>query len=192
VGYSINDPVLRYMMDALAADRLLGESPAEVFAFGSYSAQREHAVSDEWAAKNVTPILYREYKHHFHLHHTLRVWAQTDRDGIFGKERIVAQHAITKPMASTTQDDFVGRVLWALGDPSGLPAKRFAELQPVPSLDWLEPLGEARFGHSDLQRFGVPPSRQSDDQLAFSLIARPAPYGRAPWIAAGREKRQPV
>ena len=95
-------------------------------------------------------------------------------------------------MASTTQDDFVGRVLWALGDPSGLPAKRFAELQPVPSLDWLEPLGEARFGHSDLQRFGVPPSRQSDDQLAFSLIARPAPYWRAPWIAAGREKRQPV
>ena len=27
VGYSIDDPVLRYMMDALAADRLLGESP---------------------------------------------------------------------------------------------------------------------------------------------------------------------
>jgi SIR2-like protein len=37
VGYSINDPVLRYMMDALAADRLLGESPPEMFAFGSYS-----------------------------------------------------------------------------------------------------------------------------------------------------------
>ena len=36
VGYSINDPVLRYMMDALAADRLLGESPPEIFAFGSY------------------------------------------------------------------------------------------------------------------------------------------------------------
>ena len=28
VGYSINDPVLRYMMDALAADRMLGESHA--------------------------------------------------------------------------------------------------------------------------------------------------------------------
>ena len=26
VGYSINDPILRYMMDALAADRLLGEA----------------------------------------------------------------------------------------------------------------------------------------------------------------------
>ena len=30
IGYSINDPVLRYMMDALAADRLLGESPPEM------------------------------------------------------------------------------------------------------------------------------------------------------------------
>jgi hypothetical protein len=36
VGYSINDPVLRYMMDALAADRLMGEAPVEAFAFGSY------------------------------------------------------------------------------------------------------------------------------------------------------------
>ena len=36
VGYSINDPVLRYMMDALAADRLLGEHTPDMFAFGSY------------------------------------------------------------------------------------------------------------------------------------------------------------
>jgi hypothetical protein len=41
VGYSINDPVLRYMMDALAADRLLGESPPEMFAFGSHSKGKE-------------------------------------------------------------------------------------------------------------------------------------------------------
>ena len=40
VGYSIDDPVLRYMMDALAADRLLGEAPREMFAFGSYSKGR--------------------------------------------------------------------------------------------------------------------------------------------------------
>ena len=33
VGYSLNDPVMRYMMDALAADRMMGESQREVFAF---------------------------------------------------------------------------------------------------------------------------------------------------------------
>ena len=37
VGYSIDDHILRYMMDALAADQLLGESPPKMFAFGSFS-----------------------------------------------------------------------------------------------------------------------------------------------------------
>ena len=64
VGYSINDPVLRYMMDALAADRLLGESPPEMFAFGSYAKGKETIRANEWCAKNVTPILYREHDHH--------------------------------------------------------------------------------------------------------------------------------
>ena len=33
-------------------------------------------------------------------------------------------------------------MLWALRDASGLPAKRFAEHNPVPVLEWLEHLGE--------------------------------------------------
>src|SRR5262249_1792266 len=48
VGYSINDPVLRYMMDALSADRLLGESTPETFAFGSYSKGKEDERANEW------------------------------------------------------------------------------------------------------------------------------------------------
>lgn len=183
VGYSINDPVLRYMMDALAADRLLGESPPEMFAFGSYSKGKEIERSNEWQAKNVTPILYREFRHHAYLHKTLRAWADTYRDGIRGKERIVVECAIARPLASTQQDDFVGRMLWALSDPGGLPAKRFAELDPVPSLDWLAPLSQESYGHADLGRFGVSPQTTSDDKLAFSLTGRPAPYLRAPWMA---------
>jgi len=75
VGYSINDPVLRYMMDALAADRLLGESPPEMFVFGSHSKGNEGERANEWRSKNVTPILYREYNRHAYLHKTLRAWA---------------------------------------------------------------------------------------------------------------------
>jgi len=182
VGYSINDPVLRYMMDALAADRLLGESPPEMFAFGSYSKGREVDRASEWKAKNVTPILYREHQHHAYLHKTLRAWANTYRDGVRGKERIVVECAIARPLASTKQDDFVGRMLWALSDPGGLPAKRFAELDPVPSLDWLEPLSEELYRHADLGRFSVPPQTAVDDKLAYSLINRPTPYPLAPWM----------
>ena len=183
VGYSIEDPVLRYMMDALAADRLRGEASPEVFAFGSYSKGRKDTSANEWRAKNVTPILYPEYRRHAYLHRTLRAWADTYRDGVRGKERIVADYATARPSAATGQDDFVSRMLWALSDPSGLPARRFAELNPVPSLDWLEPLSEERFGCADLIRFGVPPKTGADDNLAFSVMRRPAPYDRAPRMA---------
>lgn len=180
VGYSINDPVLRYMMDALAADRLLGESPPEMFAFGSFSKGKEDERANEWRAKNVTPILYREHNRHAYLHETLRAWAETYRDGVRGKERIVVECAMARPLASTRQDDFVGRLLWALSDPGGLPARRFADLDPVPSLDWLEPLSEERYRQADLGRFGVPPRATVDDKLTFSLTRRPSPYPLAP------------
>lgn len=180
VGYSLNDPVLRYMMDALAADRLLGESSPEMFAFGSFSKGKEEERANEWRAKNVTPILYREHNRHAYLHKTLRAWAETYRDGVRGKERIVVESAMARPLVSTRQDDFVGRLLWALSDPGGLPARRFADLDPVPSLDWLEPLSEERYRHADLGRFGVPPKAAVDDKLAFSLIRRPSPYPLAP------------
>jgi hypothetical protein len=183
VGYSLNDPVLRYMMDALAADRLLGESPIQTYAFASYSKGKEEEASNEWRAKNVTPILYREFRQHLYLHAILREWANTYRDGISGKESLVVRYAATPPMQSTRQDDYVSRVLWALSDRSGIPAKRFAELDPPPSLDWLEPLTEKRFNHEDLVRFGVAPNSNKDDSLAFSFIFRPTPYTLASWSA---------
>lgn len=180
VGYSINDPVLRYMMDALAADRLLGEAPPEMFAFGSYSKGEDEKRANEWRAKNVTPILYREHNRHAYLHKTLRAWAGTYRDGVRGKERIVVECAIARPLSSTKQDYFIPRMLWALSDSDGLPAKRFADLDPVPSLDWLAPLSEERYGQADLDRFGFPPKTHPDEKLAFSLTLRPTPFPLAP------------
>jgi hypothetical protein len=74
-------------------------------------------------------------------------------------------------------------MLWALSHNSGLPAKRFAEFNPVPSLEWLEAISEDRFHHADLPRFGVPPQTEVDDKLAFSLIRRPKPYPLASQMA---------
>jgi hypothetical protein len=183
VGYSINDPVLRYMMDALAADRMLGEVTPHAWAFADCEPGQEHRKTIEWEAKGVTPILYNvpagSYDH-FVFHQTLHSWADTYRDGVQGKEAIIVKHAMAQPQDSTQQDDFVGRMLWALSDSSGLPAKRFADFNPAPSLDWLlEPFGRECFGHSDLARFGVPPQKDVEPKFRFSLIRRPAPYNRA-------------
>lgn len=183
VGYSINDPVLRYMTDALAADRLLGESWPEMFAFGSFPRGKEDQLKNEWRAKNVTPILYRESNGHMHLHRALRAWAAVYRDGVAGKERIVTEAALGLPLKSTKQDDFVGRLLWALSERKGIAARRFAEMNPVPSLEWLEPLSDARYGHEDLSRFNVPPRATPDAKLTFSLVRRPTPYDLAPLMS---------
>lgn len=183
VGYSINDPVLRYMMDALAADRMLGEITPQAWALCDCEPGQEHRQTIEWKAKGVTPILYQVpagSNDHSALHMTLHSWAATYRDGVLGKERIVVSHALTRPSESTQQDDFVGRMLWALSDKSGLPAKRFANFNPVPSLDWLlEAFSNERYQHSDLARFDVPPRYEANTKLRFSLIRRPAPYDRA-------------
>jgi hypothetical protein len=186
VGYSINDPVLRYMMDALAADRILGEFTPQAYALGDCEPGQEHAKTIEWAAKGVTPILYESptgSHDHSALHKTLKVWAETYRDGILGKERIVVDYALARPSASTRQDDFVGRMLWALSHESGLPAKRFADFNPAPALQWLEAFSEERYLHGDLNRFGVPPRVEVDEKLRFSLIRRPAPYRHAQCMA---------
>lgn len=184
VGYSINDPVMRYMMDALAADRMLGEVTPQAWALGDVKPGEEATKTVEWKAKGVAPILYEVPagdKTHSALHGTLKAWAETYRDGVIGKSGIVARHALARPSASTQEDDYVGRMLWALSDKSGTPAEKFADFNPVPSLDWLlEAFADDRFRHSDLSRFNIPPRAEEDSKLTFSLIRRPAPYDLAP------------
>ena len=183
VGYSIDDPVLRYMMDAISADRMQGESTLPVYAFGSYDSGQEKKKLDYWKAKSVEPILYEVPKgtnDHSKLHLTLKKWAEIYRDGILGKESIVVKYARTRPFESTQQDNFREQMLWALSDESGLPAKRFAELDPPPPLEWLEYFSENRYKHHDLKLFGVQSSSNMNEELNFSLINRPASYTHTP------------
>ena len=194
IGYSISDPVLRYMMDALAADRMLGEVTPQAYALGDFEVGQEDRKKTEWEAKGVIPILYDSKNRHALLHRTLKTWAETWRDGVLGRERIVVDYAIARPDASTKQDNFVGRMLWALSDSSGLPAKRFSEFNPAPSIDWLNAFSEDIYQHSDLIRFNVQPYETIDDKLRFSLIHRPSPYTLAPrmMLVNGRSSQQPM
>ena len=73
-------------------------------------------------------------------------------------------------------------MLWALSDPSGVPAQRFADLDPVPSLDWLEPLCQQRYRQTDLPQFGISPVLSPENEMQFSLFIRPTPYTLAPWM----------
>ncbi|MEP4892461.1 MAG: anti-phage defense-associated sirtuin Dsr1 [Aliiglaciecola sp.] len=185
VGYSLNDPVLRYMMDALAADRLLGESPPEMFAFGEFRKGKFDSECQQWKAKNVTPILYKSHRNHYYLHKTLENWAETYRDGLSGKEQIVATIATSKPSKSDLHDDYARKLAWALCDPSGIPAKRFARLNPVPPIEWLSVLASIEFKKEDLLKFGVLDGKFTEE-LRFNLFNRPAISSLTPNMALSR------
>ena len=183
VGYGVNDPVLRYMMDALAADELLGESKSAAYAFASFADGREEETVAEWKAKGVVPLRYRvptNRQGHSVLHRTLKEWADTYRDGVQGKKMIIAQHASTPPLTPSRSDFAVGRVLWSLTD--DLAAKHFADMNPVPPLEWLGPFAEYQFEHRDLSRFGVVANSTEDKKLRFSVLIRPAPYKLSRWM----------
>ena len=182
VGYSIADPVLRYMMDALAADRSKGEGTPQAYAFGSFEGGARDKAETSWLAKGVIPILYEVpagTTKHDALHNTLGVWAATYQSGVAGKEQLIVRYAVNPPGGSTKEDDFAGRILWAASHLSGLPAKLFAELDPVPPLEWLEVFESARFNHDDLPAFQVTPDAARDKKLQYSLMRRPTRYGLA-------------
>ncbi len=182
VGYSLNDPVLRYMMDALAADRLLGEFPPEMFAFGEFKKGEIETEKQQWLAKNVTPILYKKHSNHHYLHETLSKWAETYRDGLGGKEQIVVTTALINPSNSNLYNEHAQKLAWALSDPSGIPARTFANLQPSPSLAWLDVLNRIKLKKSDLLRFDIDDSG-FDDKFQFSLFRRPTKSAFSPAMA---------
>jgi len=145
VGYGLNDPVVRYMMDAFAADRQLGEGLGEAYALVGCSAAEEEKEKRRWKAKGLIPLLYNGENEHDALHETLKRWAQQHASGLLGKRQIILEHAGKRPTKPFAEDPVATQVLWALSETSGQAANDFADHQSAPPLDWLEV-----FGASDL------------------------------------------
>ena len=73
VGYSVADPVMSYLVDALAAERDKGARFANAHAFAPHDGtpEAEDKARDSWHAKNVKPILYDDREGHRLLNETL-------------------------------------------------------------------------------------------------------------------------
>ena len=188
VGYSIDDPILRYMVDASALNKGEEGNELNTFALCEYNKKSKETCVDYWRAKNVVPIPYSSASDHEALHRTLSIWAMTYRTGTFGKSNIIRANAKFPPLVVTKQDDHVGRILWAISDPSGRPAKTFAELNPPPKIEWLKVFSENRFNRDDLPSFGVEPDANTRSPLTFSLIHRPTPSSSAYNMSLFRRK----
>ena len=172
VGYSINDKVMRYMLDAFAAERQRGETLGEAFVFAAYDSDDEASPAERaWRSKNVVPILYPSHNAHAALHGFLQHWADHHAAGAEGRRALLDRYALQHPPADGSDDGCIGRVLWALDEPTGQIAAHFAELDPAPPASWIAPLARHGFSHANGRSFED--WLASDRPLDFGEQARP-------------------
>lgn len=148
VGYSVGDPVMSYLVDALAAERDKGAPFANAYAFAPHDGTPagEDKARDSWHAKNVRPILYDDREGHRLLNETLIEWARIRSDPFHARSHIALNGIGILPAGPN--DPVVERVAWALEDP--VAATALAESPPIvdeedfPKLEkWLDAFQEA-------------------------------------------------
>ena len=75
VGYSANDPPMRYLLNAVAADGTRFDDLKERFTFFGTTAPDPVSLED-WKARGITPIHYDSNGNHNSLLATLKRWAE--------------------------------------------------------------------------------------------------------------------
>ena len=147
VGYNLGDPVMNYLVDALAAERTQGRPLKEAYAFAAYDGSSDSAERTEraWQAKNVKPILYADHEKHRLLNETLIEWARIREDPFEARKHIALRDMEGLP--DGPDGPATRNVVWSLNDP--VAARALADAPPVtdPSMypkliAWLDVLQE--------------------------------------------------
>lgn len=184
IGYSAEDPPMRYLVDALAAERQGDRRIRQAYALAPAPPGREGVVADTWRARGIIPILYDPRDGHAALRETLTTWAGVWRGGLRSRQNLVREYGPKDP--TRLGPELVSQVCWAVSEPRGTLARLFAELEPVPPLAWItffekegllsrppQVQGEARLplaGHSHAT--GAPPSLDPVTRLLGAWLSR--------------------
>jgi hypothetical protein len=188
VGYSVDDPVMRYLVDAVAAERVRGESFGKAFAVAAHGASDRQAIETAWRAKGVEPILYHDRDDHLLLRQTLEEWARLHAGGLTSRGYLVKRYASEEVL--NPGDEVAARVVWAISEPSGCAARQFASMDPTPPFSWHSVLDAA-----GLFSLPLPPTVDGEgreqplrsplvDDGAFvdRLLFPPVTYALAQWL----------
>jgi hypothetical protein len=149
IGYSLNDPVLRYMTDAFAAEEANArhtDHRERAYIFVEYNAKTDRNPK-RWRDRGVEPIFYNKERNHRRLGETLIGWAEARRDYLNSTATIISRLAPSRPQSLDPSD--TDNLVWAVvgrPDDQGHGAKTFAGLTEPPPIEWLAEFerGEAK------------------------------------------------
>jgi hypothetical protein len=105
VGYSANDPPMRYLLNAVAADGSRFDDLKERFTFIGMGAPDAVAMED-WKGRGITPIPYDAADGHAALRHVMNRWASLS--AINGKRSVVdseIRRMVKTPRAASREAD---------------------------------------------------------------------------------------
>jgi hypothetical protein len=140
VGYRLNDPVLRYMTDAFAAEQRqvrLFVSPRPAYIFVGHTG-RTPPPPRSYRDRGLEPIFYNAERRHLRLKQTLVAWAAARDDFFLSAKAIVEQSGPSRPQALDPSD--ANNLIWAvIGRPNdgGHGARTFASLHEIAPIEWL-------------------------------------------------------
>jgi hypothetical protein len=171
VGYSLNDPVMGYLVDAIAAEREHGAGGfKQPFAFAELLPEGQPATTALWRSKGVEPIIYNPVDNHRLLTETFVEWARVTDDPLGRRTSIALEGVKNHPYGS--HDPLAKRVVWALSYPRV--AEALAKTQPITDdsqfptfIAWLDIFYDA------------------------GLLGRIEPPNAAPIVASGDEATNP-
>lgn len=162
VGYSISDPVLRYLIDAINVDLDKGAvvNPAYIFVSDSeWSAEFESLK----VSQVIKTIAYDNKQQHRYLNETLLAWADAHKSDGTGKLKIIKDYKGWQQPLPMQEIDFIKNMLWALNDKNGTGARLFAA-SPKASLKWAYPLLSTKFSDDSENIYRLKISNFGDDE----------------------------
>ena len=152
IGYSIDDPVMRYVVDAYRAVAPTDE--VQTYAFVGSSMEKKQSVIAEWKAKHVDPIWYRIDGHdHRLLYDSLTTLSQLKQKGTSAPRAVLRQYCTGPAELLTTEERT--QLSWAMrriedkrnsssstSSPSESALKAVAQCAPPSLTSWISLIQE--------------------------------------------------
>ena len=149
IGYSVDDPVMKYLVSAISyetqkrrkGNKDQGKKNPSIYAFVGYKENELKKQKSKWRSMGIEPILYKikaEDDHYF-LYKTIKVWASLKKMSLRRKKRLLTK--IIKNPYREPNKGIAKTIIFFLKSDERL-AKLFSEEKQSFHTSWLNPMLE--------------------------------------------------